>query len=291
MTTPRHRPESEPLLTPSESRDAVPRRPEDSVTRWAKAGRSSPRSAHWAVTAVTASPRFAHCSRATRTPPSKPEFRRWAVHSVSALHRRHANRRRTANPRKMRGARCGACVFAPIIFRRAETRCLWCGHGHSSRARSRALSYSSGTADTPLLGETIDANLRRIVAAFGARAAVVDIATGRRLDLRRTRRGDVDELARGLLRARRRARPAGGHLGAELHPEWFVVQYATARVRRDPGQHQPGLPHPRTGVRAGPGRHHHADLGAWRSPRTSEYRGHGRTGPSRAPPPARPCAR
>ena len=45
---------------------------------------------------------------------------------------------------------------------------------------TQARSYSSGTSDTPLLGETIDANLRRIVARFGDREALVDVAAGRR---------------------------------------------------------------------------------------------------------------
>ena len=40
--------------------------------------------------------------------------------------------------------------------------------------------------------------------------------------------------------------------------EWTLVQYATAQDRRDPGQHQPGLPHPRARVRAQPVRHPHA---------------------------------
>ncbi len=91
-----------------------------------------------------------------------------------------------------------------------------------------ARSYSSGTADTPLLGETIDANLRRIVAAFGARAAVVDVATGRRLSYAELDAA-VDELARGLLaHGVERGQRVG--IWAPNCIEWFVVQYATARV-------------------------------------------------------------
>ena len=37
-------------------------------------------------------------------------------------------------------------------------------------------SYSSGIAANPLLGETIDANLRRAVAAWPDREAVVEYA-------------------------------------------------------------------------------------------------------------------
>ena len=36
-----------------------------------------------------------------------------------------------------------------------------------------ALSYAHGTSTTPLLGETIGENLRRTVARFGAREALV----------------------------------------------------------------------------------------------------------------------
>ena len=37
------------------------------------------------------------------------------------------------------------------------------------------LSYSQGTAQQTLLGETIGANLTRVAAAFGDREAVVDV--------------------------------------------------------------------------------------------------------------------
>ncbi len=93
---------------------------------------------------------------------------------------------------------------------------------------TRALSYSSGTSDTPLLGETIDANLRRIVAQFGAREAVVDAATGRRLSYAELDRA-VDEVARGLM-ARGVGRGDRVGIWAPNCIEWFVVQYATARV-------------------------------------------------------------
>jgi fatty-acyl-CoA synthase len=46
------------------------------------------------------------------------------------------------------------------------------------------LSYVSGTSDKPMLGETIDANLRRAVASFADREAVVDVATERRCSYR-----------------------------------------------------------------------------------------------------------
>ena len=59
-------------------------------------------------------------------------------------------------------------------------------------------SYSSGTSDKPLLGETIDANLRATVARCADREALVDVAAGRRYTYRELDAA-VEELARGLL--------------------------------------------------------------------------------------------
>jgi fatty-acyl-CoA synthase len=90
------------------------------------------------------------------------------------------------------------------------------------------LSYASGTSDTPLLGETIDAGLRRAVDRFGDREALVDRATGRRLTYRELDDA-VDAVARGLLA---RGTAAGDRVGiwAPNCAEWFLVQYATARI-------------------------------------------------------------
>ncbi len=91
-----------------------------------------------------------------------------------------------------------------------------------------ALSYASGTSATPLLGQTIDANLRRAVARFPDREALVDVAAGTRhtyaeLD------ASVTELARGLLA---RGVERGDRVGiwAPNCAQWFLVQYATARI-------------------------------------------------------------
>jgi fatty-acyl-CoA synthase len=89
-------------------------------------------------------------------------------------------------------------------------------------------SYVSGTSDKALLGDTIDANLRAAVARFGDRDAVVDVATQRRLSYR-----DVDDaveaVARGLLA---RGVATGDRVGiwAPNCVEWYLVQYATARI-------------------------------------------------------------
>ncbi len=90
------------------------------------------------------------------------------------------------------------------------------------------LSYVSGTSDQPLLGETIDANLRRAVARFGDREAVIDMAAGRRLSYREVDAA-LDGVARGLLA---RGVAAGDRVGiwAPNCLEWFLVQYATARI-------------------------------------------------------------
>ncbi|KQX67030.1 AMP-binding protein [Angustibacter sp. Root456] len=93
---------------------------------------------------------------------------------------------------------------------------------------SAALSYTSATSDTPLLGETIGANLERTVARWGDREALVDVPTHRRwtyseLDV------EVDELALGLLD---RGIEKGDRVGiwAPNCAEWVLLQYATAKV-------------------------------------------------------------
>ena len=105
------------------------------------------------------------------------------------------------------------------------------------------LSYSHGTSATPLLGETIGANLRRMAAAFGDNEAVVDVPTGRRWTYAQFD-ADTDALARGLLAAGIQARDRVG-IWAPNCAEWVLLQYAHREDRRDPGQHQPGLPQPR----------------------------------------------
>jgi fatty-acyl-CoA synthase len=90
------------------------------------------------------------------------------------------------------------------------------------------LSYASGTSTKPLLGETIDTNLRRAVARFPDREALVDVPTGRRWTYRELDAA-TDELARGLL-ARGIARGDRVGIWAPNCAEWFFTQYATARI-------------------------------------------------------------
>ncbi|MFC5911636.1 AMP-binding protein [Streptacidiphilus monticola] len=89
-------------------------------------------------------------------------------------------------------------------------------------------SHAQGPADTPLLEETIGANLDRAVAAFPDREALVDLATGRRWSYRELDR-DVNRVALGLLAL---GVGRGDRVGiwAPNCAEWFLVQYATARV-------------------------------------------------------------
>src|SRR4051812_5144361 len=89
-------------------------------------------------------------------------------------------------------------------------------------------SYASGTSTKPLLGETIDANLRRAVERFGDREAVVDVAAAQRLTYAELD-AEVERVARGLIA---RGVEKGDRVGiwAPNSFEWFLVQYATARI-------------------------------------------------------------
>ncbi len=89
-------------------------------------------------------------------------------------------------------------------------------------------SYAAGETTPPLLEETIGANLERIVAAYGDREALVEVATGRRWTYAELD-ADVDALARGLIAA---GIAKGDRVGiwAPNCAEWTLVQYATAKV-------------------------------------------------------------
>ena len=125
-------------------------------------------------------------------------------------------------------------------------------------------SYASGTSTVPLLGETIGANLDRTAARFGDREALVDVRDRPPLDLPRARRRGRRLRARALA-PRRRRRATGSASGRRTAPSGSSSSTRPAEDRRDPGQHQPGLPHPRAGLRAEAGRH----LGAGRRRRRS----------------------
>lgn len=89
-------------------------------------------------------------------------------------------------------------------------------------------SYASGVSDVPLLGDTIGGNLDRAVAAFPDREALVDRPTGRRWTYRALGAA-VDALACGLAG---QGVGKGDRVGiwAPNCAEWFLVQYATAKI-------------------------------------------------------------
>jgi fatty-acyl-CoA synthase len=91
-----------------------------------------------------------------------------------------------------------------------------------------APSYSHGTSETPLLGDTIGAHFARTAARYPERAALVS----RHQDVRLTYAqldAAVDAAATGLLRA---GIQAGDRVGiwAPNCAEWLLVHYATAKV-------------------------------------------------------------
>ena len=89
-------------------------------------------------------------------------------------------------------------------------------------------SYSSGTSDVPLLGETIGDNFDRTVAADPDREALVEVPTGRRWTYAQLR-ADVDALALGLIGD---GVAKGDRVGiwAPNMAEWTLLQYATAKI-------------------------------------------------------------
>jgi fatty-acyl-CoA synthase len=90
------------------------------------------------------------------------------------------------------------------------------------------LSYTAGVSGVPLLGETIGANLERTVARFAGRAALVEVATGRRWTYAELNAA-VDDVALGLLA---RGIGKGDRVGiwAPNRAEWVITQYATAKI-------------------------------------------------------------
>ncbi|RRO14440.1 AMP-binding protein, partial [Saccharopolyspora rhizosphaerae] len=90
------------------------------------------------------------------------------------------------------------------------------------------ISYTSGTSDVPLLGDTIGENLQRAAEQHPDRDALVEVTTGRRWTYREFL-AEVDTAALGLLEA---GIVQGDRVGiwAPNRAEWTVVQYATARI-------------------------------------------------------------
>src|SRR5689334_6526525 len=105
------------------------------------------------------------------------------------------------------------------------------------------MSYANGPAVEPLLGQTIGENLAATVARCADRDALVDVPSGRRWTYAQLA-ADVEALAKGLLAPWDRQGRPGRHLGTQR----AGVGPAAVRDgpgRRDPRQHQSGLPQPR----------------------------------------------
>ncbi|MRH88125.1 AMP-binding protein [Nocardia sp. SYP-A9097] len=97
-----------------------------------------------------------------------------------------------------------------------------------SMDRLRPVSYTQGAWSTPLLGDTIGANLDRTAARFADREALIDYTTGIRWTYREFL-AEVDALALGLLAA---GLGKGDRVGiwAPNCPQWTLTQYATAKI-------------------------------------------------------------
>jgi fatty-acyl-CoA synthase len=89
-------------------------------------------------------------------------------------------------------------------------------------------SYSHGTFDTPLLGDTIGGHFERTAARFGDRPALISQQQDVRLTYAQLDAA-IDAVAGGLLRA---GIEAGDRVGiwAPNCAEWILVQYATAKL-------------------------------------------------------------
>src|SRR5438093_9721210 len=90
------------------------------------------------------------------------------------------------------------------------------------------LSYAHGASTTPLLGETIGANLERTVARVPDAEALVSRHQGIRLTYAELDE-EVDRAARALLAA---GLAPGDRLGiwSPNRAEWVLIQYATAKA-------------------------------------------------------------
>jgi fatty-acyl-CoA synthase len=104
----------------------------------------------------------------------------------------------------------------------------WIRHIRTGSIRRVELSYAHGALDTPLLGETIGANLGRTVARFPDAEAVISRHQGVRLTYAELSE-EVDRVARALMAL---GLEPGDRLGvwSPNCVEWVLLQYATAMV-------------------------------------------------------------
>ncbi|MCG7593162.1 AMP-binding protein [Mycobacterium sp. PSTR-4-N] len=89
-------------------------------------------------------------------------------------------------------------------------------------------SYEAGPVDTPILEETIGANLERAAARHGGVEALVDVAQGLRYSYAELN-AEVDVIARGLM-AKGIAKGDRVGIWAPNCAQWTIAQYACAKV-------------------------------------------------------------
>ncbi|BBX01652.1 AMP-binding protein [Mycolicibacterium moriokaense] len=91
-----------------------------------------------------------------------------------------------------------------------------------------AESYAAGPTDTPLLDETIGANLERTASTYPDAEALVDASSGKRWTYAELN-DEIDRVARALMA---NDIQRGDRIGiwAPNCPEWTILQYATAKI-------------------------------------------------------------
>jgi fatty-acyl-CoA synthase len=92
----------------------------------------------------------------------------------------------------------------------------------------KQLSYSHGTCDIPLKGETIGENLRQVVEKYGNREALVVVEQNYRATYKEFWE-QTTQLAKGLMAYGIKRGDRVGIWAANRY-EWVLVQYATARI-------------------------------------------------------------
>lgn len=92
----------------------------------------------------------------------------------------------------------------------------------------KALSYSNGLGNIPLMGETIGQNLRRTVEKYGDREALVVVSQNYRATYSQFWQ-QVEDVARALVAYDVKKGDRVGIWSANRF-EWVLVQYATARI-------------------------------------------------------------
>ena len=99
---------------------------------------------------------------------------------------------------------------------------------HLRQEHGAAESHAAGPTDTPLLDETIGANLERTASTYPDAEALVDVAGGRRWTYAELN-VEIDCVARALMASDIQRGDRVG-IWAPNCPEWTILQYATAKI-------------------------------------------------------------